>query len=145
MKMKRAFLSLACAMVAWAQAPAHTPHYPNDSNGLVMYGAMHQSDSSLWPTINNWLGARFDWILGGPNQYVGYQNTGDPHGANPTKLYWSAYHHGGYVPSFQRGHELRGQHLDFQDRAIRLPGALLPEHRVLGARGCIHIQWEYLH
>jgi hypothetical protein len=89
--MRAAFLLLACAIVTWAQTPAHTPHYPNTSNGLVIYGAMHQESSNLWPSVNTWLGAHFDWIVGGPDQYIGWQSTGDPHGSYPTKTYWAAY------------------------------------------------------
>ena len=81
-------LLILAASVALAQTPAHTPHYPNTSNGAVLYGAeLSYAPSSLWSTINNWLGNHFDWILGGGG-------TGDPHGTNPANLghaYYASY------------------------------------------------------
>jgi hypothetical protein len=63
--------------------PAHTQHYPHISNGLIHYG-QNGTPSSLWPSINTWLGAHFDWVNGG-------SSTGDAHGGNLTQTYYSTY------------------------------------------------------
>ena len=66
--------------------PAHIQHYPYLSNAVVLYGAEGYTPSSLWPSINTWLGGRFDWILGGSAD-----GTGDAHGGNLTQTYYSTY------------------------------------------------------
>ena len=93
--MKTPFLCLACAMVTWAQTPAHAPHYPNISNATYINDAMEQVPASLQPGVNTWMGQRFDWILGGTNIHQCYANTGDAHGGNLTQVNWAAY---GYMP-----------------------------------------------
>lgn len=76
--------------VLWAQeTPPHTQHYPNISNGTVLYGAMGFAPSELWSRIHNWIGEHFDWVLGGAT--VKDVVPGDPHGSHPTQVWWAAY------------------------------------------------------
>lgn len=77
-----AFLSTAVL----AQTPAHTQHFPNIKTGTYINGAMGAAvPPSLRNAVNAWMGARFDWILGGDT------GVGDAHGGYPTKVYWAAF------------------------------------------------------
>jgi len=68
----------------FGQVPAHTQHYPNIKTGSVLYGAMGLVPAGTRPAVNQWMSEHFDMIIGGGD-------AGDPHGTNPTKVYWTAY------------------------------------------------------
>lgn len=61
---------------------AHTGHRPSISNAITFYG-LGSSPANLQPGILDWVGSHFDWVWGG--------NTLDPHGNEPTAVYWAGY------------------------------------------------------
>jgi len=75
---------LSLSSAGWGQTSAHTPHLPNTSNGMVLYGAEGFVPPSLWSQLNTWMGQHFDLVLGG-------NGDGDVHGGHSTNLYWAAY------------------------------------------------------
>lgn len=77
-------LLLLASSALFGQVPAHTQHYPNIKTGTVLYGAMGLVPASTRPAVNQWMSEHFDMIIGGGD-------AGDPHGTNPTKVYWTAY------------------------------------------------------
>jgi hypothetical protein len=81
--MKKLFLIFSLCALAEAQVPAHTQHYPDISNGTVLYGA------PVTPTICTWLGQHFDLILG---NNAGLGTGCNPHsGGNTGKTFVTTY------------------------------------------------------
>lgn len=77
--------TLLLSLALLAQVPVHTDHFSHIKTGTVLYGAMGSVPPGLRPAVNQWLSTKFDLVIGGGG------NQGDPHGTNPTKVYWAAY------------------------------------------------------
>ena len=80
--MKTWLLPIAfCAAMQASSVPVG--HYPNTSNGSVLYGALGSAPSDLWPGIYSWMNQRFDWVLGGPGNNV--------YSSGPATVSWATY------------------------------------------------------
>lgn len=84
MKKLLAFGILLVAITAIAQTPAHTQHFQNTKNGMVLYGAMGRIPAYLQATVGSWIGDHFDLAIGGGDDI-------NVHGSDPTKTYNTAY------------------------------------------------------
>jgi len=73
-------VGLIALSVFAAQVPAHTPHYPHASYGIITYLSV---DPTLQAPIYDWMASRFDYIDG--------DIPPDPHDGHANSVYWATY------------------------------------------------------